>query len=84
MNGGALSFWLSMFVELCLFEGPGSFQAVVVVVAPILANKTCELKNDNVGEQKLTAVDSMKVPSVCYQNNELWSLAQKEQRDFVS
>ena len=69
---------------LRLFEDPGSFQAVVVVVAPILANETCGLKNDNVGEWKLTVMDSMKVPSVCYQNNELWSLAQKEQRDFIS
>ena len=37
-----------------------------------------------VGEQKLTVTDSMKAPSVCYQNDELWSLAQKEQRDFIS
>ena len=35
-----------------------------------------------VGEQKLTVVDSIKVPSVCHQNNELQSLAQKEQRDL--
>ena len=67
-----------------MFEGPGSFQAVVVVVAPILANETCGLKNNNVGEWKLTVVDSMKVPSVCYQNDKLQSLAQKEQRDFIS
>ena len=60
------------------------FQAVVVVVVPLLANEDCGLKINNVGECELTVLDSMKMPSVCIQNDEPLSLAQEEQRDSIS
>ena len=60
------------------------FQAVVVVVVPLLANEDCGPKINNVGEQKLTVLDSMKAPSICIQNDKPLSLVQEEQRDSIS